>query len=131
RDRDEQAVPHPARHRLVADDGAKGVERRVAREPGRGELVGRVGLQGRRDDEPDRVERRQADDHEEDEGRQRAAEASTGRRPHVAAAGRRTHNESPISTLAMPSSITATLAAVPLAPVEKLRQMYSSITLEE
>ena len=36
----------------------------------------------------------------------------------------------PMSTLAMPSSITATLAAVPLAPFEKLRQMYSSITLE-
>jgi hypothetical protein len=34
-------------------------------------------------------------------------------------------------TLAMPSSITATLAAVPLAPVEKLLQMYSSITLDE
>ena len=41
----------------------------------------------------------------------------------VAAARRRTHSERPIRTLAMPSSITATPAAVPLAPFEKLRQM--------
>jgi hypothetical protein len=43
---------------------------------------------------------------------------------------RRTHSERPISTLAIPKSITATAAAVPFEPFEKLRQMYSSITLE-
>ena len=57
-------------------------------------------------------------------------ETTAGAGSHVASARRRTHSESPIRTLAIPSSITATLAAVPLAPFEKLLQMYSSITLD-
>ena len=49
---------------------------------------------------------------------------------HVVTIRLRTHSDKPISTLAIPSSITATLAAVPFAPFEKLLQMYYSITLE-
>src|ERR1700674_134012 len=100
---------------LVGHDRAQSAERRVGRKARRVELVGRIGLERGRNDEPERVERRQADDHEERVPRQEPDEAPARPSPHVASARPRTHRERPISTLAMPRSITATLAAVPLA----------------
>ena len=87
------------------------------------ELVVGVRLESRRDDEPERVEGREADDDQEGVAPHQPHETTAGAGSHAATALRRTHRESPISTLAIPSSITATLAAVPFAPFEKLRQM--------
>src|SRR5581483_1212507 len=92
--------------------------------------VRRVRPDGCRGDEVQRVERGQADHDHEGVPRERADDASSGGRLHATAAWRRTQTDRAIRTLAMPKSITATAAAVPFAPFEKLRQMYSSITLE-
>src|SRR5438034_10018554 len=100
------------------------------RETGRVELVGGIALERCRHDEPEGIERGDTDDHEERMPREQPHEPPARRRPHAASARRRTHSDRPISTLAIPNSMTATLAAVPLEPFEKLLQMYSSITLD-
>src|SRR5207253_609794 len=110
------------------------------------ELVVGVASDRRREDEPERVERSQADDEEEGVPPQQSDQArapswshvgSTRRREncdrsieplgsidlHVVTIRLRAQSDNPISTLAMPRSITATLAAVPFDPLEKLRQM--------
>src|SRR6476659_6091059 len=110
------------------------------------ELVLGVRPERRRDDEPERVQGSQTDEDEERMPSERSHEACPPSRPpagsmrlrgsgdgwielvgsggsHVVTIRLRTHNDRPIRTLAMPSSITATLAAVPFAPFEKLLQM--------
>src|SRR6266516_3635250 len=154
-DRDQEAVPHPAGQRLVEQDRAQRAESRVGGQARGVELVGGVTPDRRRHDEPERVQRRQADDYEERVSAHHSDEAlapfpwcaravspcprTDSDRPidalapvgsHVVTIRLRTHSDKPIRTLAMPSSITATLAAVPFEPFEKLLQMYSSITLE-
>src|SRR5437899_10039509 len=104
----------------MEEDRPERAERRVRRQPRRIEVVGGVGLERSRGDEPEWVERGEADQHEEGVPREHADHATAFRRSHAATACRRTHTERPINTLAIPSSITATLAAVPLAPFEKL-----------
>src|SRR5262245_29175658 len=152
-DRDEEAVPHPAGQRLVQEHRAQRSESRMRGKTSWVELVLGVRSERRRDHEPQRVQRGQADDDEEPVPSQRTHEARSlswpyagSTRPcwncdgsieplasvgsHVVRTRLRTKSDNPIRTLAMPSSITATLAAVPFAPFEKLRQMYSSITLD-
>ena len=94
----------------------------MGRKAGGVELVVGVRLERCRDDEPERVEGREADHDQEGVARHQPHETA-GAGSHAATALRRTHRESPINTLAIPSNITATLAAVPFAPFEKLRQM--------
>ena len=95
----------------------------MRRETGRVELVGGARPEGGRDDKPQWIERCEADDDQERVLGEHADDAVAGGGPHCAIACLRTQSDSPIRTLAIPSSITATLAAVPSDPFEKLRQM--------